>query len=72
MTASIPGMGGAGIFLFATVSTKAWVHPVFYAMGAEGALSPEIKWAGCEADHSTPLSVEVKNALPYISSWHGV
>jgi hypothetical protein len=33
-----------------------------------GALLPRVKWAGREADHSSPSSTEVKNAWSYIST----
>jgi hypothetical protein len=33
-----------------------------------GALSPEVKRPGREADHSLPFSAEVKNAWSYIST----
>jgi hypothetical protein len=41
---------------------------------APGAVSPEVKRQGREAEHSPPSSVEVKNGgaiprLPHISSW---
>jgi hypothetical protein len=44
--------------------------------GVPRALSWEVKWPECEADHSPPSSAEVKNGgaippLPDISSWHG-
>jgi hypothetical protein len=40
-----------------------------------GAISPEVERPGCEADHSPPSSVEIKNGealppLPHMSSWH--
>jgi hypothetical protein len=40
-----------------------------------GALSPEVKRPGREADHAPPHSGEVKNCgaippLPHISSWY--
>jgi hypothetical protein len=41
-----------------------------------GVLAPRVKRPGCEADHSHPSSVEVKNAWIYISTppilLHGV
>jgi hypothetical protein len=51
-----------GIFLFAGA------HP-----GVPGALTPGVKWLGCEADHSPPSSAKVKNkwnssSTPPISS----
>jgi hypothetical protein len=38
-------------------------------------LSPAVKWPGCEADHSPPISAEVNNTwiqtfTPNMSSWH--
>jgi hypothetical protein len=45
-----------------------------YPMGT-GAISPGIKWLGCEVDCSPPSSAEVKKglaipSLPHMSSWH--
>jgi len=41
-----------------------------------GAPSLEVKWLGCEADHSPPSTAKVKNAWSYISTCaihlHGV
>jgi hypothetical protein len=37
-------------------------HPV---KCVEGALSPEVKLSGREADHSPPTSAEGKNTCPY-------
>jgi hypothetical protein len=51
---------GLGIFLFTTTSrtalgpTQPLIHWVL------GALSLGVKWLGCEADHSSPSSAEVK------------
>jgi hypothetical protein len=47
--------------------------PIRWALWA---LSQEVKWQGCEADHSPPSSAEVKNdeaipPFPHTSSWHG-
>jgi hypothetical protein len=58
---------------FLTVQTDSGVHPTSYTM-ATGALSPEVKRPGLEADHSPPASVEVKKIwiytpLPYTPSW---
>jgi hypothetical protein len=33
-----------------------------------GGLTLEVRWLGCEADHSPPSNVEVKNARGYIST----
>jgi hypothetical protein len=41
-----------------------------------GGYFPEVKWSGCEDDHSAPPSTEVKNECSYTSghplipSWH--
>jgi hypothetical protein len=70
---SIPGTGK--IFPFSTVSRLVLgsTHP---AIGwVPRAISLEVKWLGCEADHSLPSSAEVKNdgailSLPHMSLWH--
>jgi hypothetical protein len=62
-------------FLFTTASRPArgpTQHPILWAPGA---LSPEVKRPGREADHSPQSSAEVKNGgaippLPNMSSWH--
>jgi len=44
-----------------------------------GALFPQVKWLGCEANHSPPISAKVKNVWSYTSTpqyvfmawWHG-
>jgi hypothetical protein len=53
-------LGRCKIFLLSTSS-----RPASCPMGTGGVLSPEAKWLGCEADHSPPTSVEVKNAWIY-------
>jgi len=52
-------LAGTEIFLFATMSIP-WPaqHPI---QCVPGVLFPDIWWPECEADHSPPLSVEVKN-----------
>jgi hypothetical protein len=41
-----------------------------------GALSLDVNWPGCEADHSSPSSAKIKNAWSYTSTLpirlHGV
>jgi hypothetical protein len=71
---SIPG--GVGIFLFVTGSRPALGPTQPPIRWVPGALSPEVKRPGREADHSPPSSVEVKNAwrytsTPNTSSWSG-
>jgi hypothetical protein len=39
------------------VQTGSGSHPASYPMGT-GAVSPGVKWPGCEADHSPPSSAE--------------
>jgi hypothetical protein len=55
------------IFLFSAASRP--------TLGPTQPLSHGIKWQGCEADHSPPFSVEIKEdgavpPLPPMSSWH--
>jgi hypothetical protein len=55
------------------VQTGSVVRPASYPMGT-GALSPEVKRPGREADHSPPASAEVKkmwflHPLPHTPSW---
>jgi hypothetical protein len=42
------------------IQTSSEVHPASYPMGSR-ALSPGVKQPGCEPDHSTSTSAEVKN-----------
>jgi hypothetical protein len=61
-------------FSFLHVQTDSGVHPLSYTMDI-GGLSPGVKRPVCEADHSTPTSLEVKkNLCVYIHShtvsWH--
>jgi hypothetical protein len=56
------------VFLFAMGPTQPPVQCVL------GAVSPEVKWLGCEADHSPPSSIKAKNGrtiptLSCTSSW---
>jgi hypothetical protein len=56
------------------VQTGSDVNPASYPKGA-GALSPRLKRPGREADHSPPISAEVKNTWIYTSTpqcFHGV
>jgi hypothetical protein len=48
------------------VQTGSGSHPVFYRL-VPGALPPELKWPGREADHSPVSSIEVKNVYRVIS-----
>jgi hypothetical protein len=41
-------------------------HPII--QWVPRALSLGVKWLGCEADHSSPSSAEVKNVWSYIST----
>jgi len=47
-------------FLHHCVQTGFGAYPAFCTMGTSGSF-PGGKAAGCEADHSLPSSVEVKN-----------
>jgi hypothetical protein len=49
------------------VETGTGVNPDFYSMDT-GAFSTGVKRQGCEADHSSPTSVEVKKAWIYTST----
>jgi hypothetical protein len=60
--------GGVKNFLFSTSSRLALGStqpPIQWVLGA---LSPEVKWLGCEADHSPPPSVEAKKIWMYTST----
>jgi len=64
----IPGRGHDGNFtLCHHVQTSSGAHPASYPMGT-GILTLEVKWPGCEADHSTPSSTKVKNVWGYTST----
>jgi hypothetical protein len=55
------------IFLLVGTSPKSTLGPTQPPIQCEpGALSPEIKRLGREADHSPPSSAEVKNSWSYI------
>jgi hypothetical protein len=59
---------GLGIFLLDPVSRPALAptqHPIQWVSGA---LSLEVKRPGCEADHSTPSSAEVKEYWSYTAT----
>jgi hypothetical protein len=55
------------------VQTGSGAHPASYLIG-NGALTPEVKWHGPEADHSLPSSTEVKKGgvtIPLAPRLHG-
>jgi hypothetical protein len=54
-----------GIFLFTTVSRRALGPTQSHIWWLPRALSLGVKWPGCEADHSLPPSIEVKNSWSY-------
>jgi hypothetical protein len=56
-----------GIFLFTTASIPALVATQPPIQWVPGALSPEVKWPGREADHSSLSNAEVKNEWSYTS-----
>jgi hypothetical protein len=67
--------GRGKIFLFSTASRSALGPNQPPVQWVSGAVSPEVKRPGLEADHSPPSSAEVKNGeaippLSYMSSWH--
>jgi hypothetical protein len=57
----------ASFSLLHVVQIGSGAHPASYLMVA-GALSPEVKRLGREADHSPPTSAEVKNTWIYTST----
>jgi hypothetical protein len=64
---SISGKGSNGIFSLHRLQTDSRVHPAPYLMGT-GVLSPGVERPESEALHSSPSSVEVKNACSYTST----
>jgi hypothetical protein len=67
---------GLGIFLFSSASRPALESTQPPIQWVPGALSPRVKRAGRESDHSPPSIAEVKNAWSYTSTpripLHGV
>jgi len=59
---------GLGIFLFTIASRMAVGLTQPPIQWVPGALSLEVKWPGCEDEHSPPSSAEVQNAWSYIST----
>jgi hypothetical protein len=59
---------GQEFSLLHVVQTGSGVHPASYPMGTAGALSPEVKRPGREADHSPPTNAEVKKPWVYTST----
>jgi hypothetical protein len=51
--------GVAKGFLHHGIQIGSGNYPASYPVGT-GALSPAVKWPGCEADHSLSLSAEMK------------
>jgi hypothetical protein len=66
---NLPDPSGAENLLSSTASvqTDSRAHSTSYLMST-GVSSQNVKRTECEADHSPPSSVEVKNALNYIST----
>jgi hypothetical protein len=66
---------GTGNFsLHYRVQNGSEAHPASYPMGTRGSF-PGVKRPGREADHSPPISAEIKNAWSYTSTppcLHGV
>lgn len=68
---------GQGIFFFSSVQTGSGVlgstqPPVQLVLWA---VSPGVKWPGCEVDHSTPSSAKAKNGgavPPLLTCLHDV
>jgi len=62
-----------GFLLFITMSRPALGFTQLPIQWMLGVLTPRVKWWGCEADHSPPSNVEVKNVSmpPFCdtSSW---
>jgi len=59
---------GLKFYVLATVSTLALgpIQPPI--QGVPRALTPEVKWPGCEADQSLPSTAKVRNAWCYTST----
>jgi hypothetical protein len=57
-----------GFSLFATAVPRPALGSTYSIQWVPGALSPGVKRPGREADHSSPFSVEVKNAWSYAST----
>jgi hypothetical protein len=56
---------------------RLWDSPSLLSKKVPGAINPEVKWPGHEADRLAPCSAEVKNAwgytsTPHTSLWHVV
>jgi len=50
----------AGIFFSSPLHPEClWGQPSFLSMGMRSSF-PEVKWPGCEADHTLQFSAEVK------------
>jgi hypothetical protein len=67
----IPGFDSRrrlGIFLFNTASRTALELTKPLTGWVPRAVPLEVKWAGCEADHSPPSSAEVKDEWSYTST----
>jgi hypothetical protein len=62
---SIPSRGNELIFLFTTASKPPLGPTLLPTRWVPGALVPEVKRPGREADHAPPPSAEVKNAWSY-------
>jgi hypothetical protein len=48
-------------FFFSQHPDQLWGQPSLLIQWIQGAISPEVKWPGCEADHSPPSNAKVKN-----------
>jgi hypothetical protein len=53
------------------IQSGSGTHPASYPVGT-GAVSPEVKRPGCEADQSPPSSADVKNGGPIHPRLHGM
>jgi hypothetical protein len=58
---------GKSFSLHHYVQTSSGAHPASYPV-VIGGLSPEVKWQGCEADHSPPPAAEIKNPWSHTST----
>jgi hypothetical protein len=68
-------LGKGKIFLFSTTSRPNLGPTQRLIPWVSGAISPEVKGPGREADNSPPSSAEVRNVgaippLPHTPSWH--
>jgi hypothetical protein len=64
------------LYLLHSAQIDTGAHPAPYPMGTEGPF-PGVERSGCEGDHLSPSTVEVKNGgailpLPHTFSWRSI